>query len=449
MQLRDKLKKIGPPAKQVALRRVQMRSSVDPGGIEKKPVAIAMEYTPVGTQLLEAYEDKENTGVVLEGGSRSSKTHSIIQFLIKYAQDHEFSTEDKRVLIARQKATWTAATVLYDFLNVLKFYGLFDHCHYNKTSKILRLYQTEYYFGGLDDAQKLHGFQSDIFWINEAIEASKDDFDQLEQRLKHFFILDYNPSAEEHWIYDTVISRPDVKYIHSTMLDNPFIAEKSRKKILSYDPGNPENIKNGTADKNKWEIYGLGLRSKIEGVIFTNWQLISEIPDYVRTFRHRYGLDFGYSNDPTGIVDVYFSGNDVYVDELCYELELKYKPIADIIKENGLKGIKGYGDSVDPRGIQEIYDYGCNIHPADKPQGSVNAGITLLKECRIFVTERSVNLIKEFKNYKWMQNKNGRYLNDPLDDFNHLIDALRYVIFMEKRPKRSNSQKNKDTLGAI
>lgn len=448
MQPLARLRKVGPPAKQVKLRAISMRASVDPGGIEKKANEFAMEYTPVGTKLAAAYDNKANTGVVLEGGSRSSKTHSIIQFLIKYSQDNEFSIEDKRVLIARQKQTWTTATVLYDFINVLKFYKLFDHCHYNKTSKILRLYQTDFYFGGLDDAQKLHGFQSDLFWINEAIEAEKDDFDQLEQRLKGFFILDYNPSAEEHWIYESVISRPDVQYIHSTMLDNPFIAEKSRRKILSYDPNNPVNVANGTADKNKWDIYGLGLRSKIEGVIFTNWQTVAEIPEYAKRFRHRYGLDWGYSNDPTAIVNIYFSGNDVWVDEICYDLELKYNDISKIIKDNGLKGIKGYGDSADPRGIDEVADRGINIHPAEKPQGSVNAGINILKECRIFVTERSINLIKELKNYKWMVNKNNKMLNEPVDDFNHALDALRYAIFMEKRPVM-NSTKNRDTVGGL
>lgn len=401
---------------------------------------IKMQVTPVYTQLFEAYKAKY-TGVVLEGGSRSSKTHSIIQFLINYAQENEFTP--KRVLIARQKTTWTSATVLYDFLNVLKSYKLLDSCYYNKTNKILRIHQTEIWFGGLDDAQKLHGFQSDIFWINEAVEATKDDFDQLEQRLIGFFILDYNPSAEEHWIYDSVCNRPDVKYIHSTMLQNPFIAEKSRNKILSYDPNNPENVKNGTADKNKWDIYGLGLRSKIEGVIFNNWKLIKEIPLYAQVIKHRFGLDWGYSNDPTGIVEVYFSGNEVWIDEVCYETEMLYSDIAKKIKSvPSLDGIKGYGDSSDPRGIEEVYRRGINIHPVDKPKGSVVAGITIVKGLKLYVTERSINLIKELKNYKWMQDKNGKYLNEPIDDFNHLIDALRYVLYMEKRPVNQHKSKS-------
>lgn len=434
-------------------KRYRQAESTNPEIIARKLITeagLTMQVTPVYTQLEETYECKKYTGVVLEGGSRSSKTHSIIQFLIKYAQDNRYSTTDKRVLIARQKNTWTTATVLYDFINVLKFYGLFEHCNYNKTKQIIRLYTTEFTFGGLDDAQKLHGFQSDIFWINEAVEATRDDFDQLEQRLKGFFILDYNPSAEEHWIYDNVLQRPDVKYLHSTMLQNPFIADKSRNKILSYDPNNPENVKNGTADKNKWDIYGLGLRSKIEGIIFTNWSVIKEIPTYALGFRRRFGLDWGYSNDPTAIVNVYFSGNEIWVDEVCYEQELLYQDIAEIIKSNGLKGIKGYGDSSDPRGIDDVYARGINIHPVDKPTGSVISGIFILKGCKIYVTERSINLIKELKKYKWQVDKNGKTLNEPVDTDNHAIDALRYAIYMEMRPlDKGRAEKLKNTLGGI
>jgi phage terminase large subunit len=453
------------PVPAAKLRRVHVNKrfreaqSTNPEVIGKQLLlkeGLTLQVTPVYTQLEEAYESRKYTVAVLEGGSRSSKTHSIIQFIIKFAQDNEFT--EKRVLVARQKTTWTAATVLHDFLQVLRSIkvnaadpaskSLFDFCSYNKTNKILRLYQTEIWFGGLDDAQKLHGFQSDLFWINEAVEATKDDFDQLEQRLKNggFAILDYNPSTDEHWIYDNVCKRPDAIYIHSTMLHNPFISDRAKAKILSYDPNNPDNVKNGTADKDKWNIYGLGKRSTIKGVIYTNYQIVKEIPLWAKQFRHRFGLDWGYSNDPTGIVDVYFSGNEVWVDELCYETELLYHDIADIIKSNDLKGIKGYGDSSDPRGIEEVSRRGINIHEAEKPAGSVVAGITILKGCKVHVTERSINLITELKNYKWMENKSGKTLNVPIDDFNHLLDALRYVIYMEMKPV---SEDKKDKLKKV
>jgi len=435
-------RKLPTPAKR--LRPSLAHSTVQ---AEKAANDFVLQVTPVYTQLENAYESKKYTVAVLEGGSRSSKTHSIIQFLIKYAQNN--NGKEKRVLIARQKSTWTKATVLHDFLNILKSYGLYRKKDYNKSTSIYTLHTTQFWFGGLDDDQKLHGFQSNIFWINEAVEATKDDFDQLEQRLLEFCILDYNPSAEEHWIYENVCNRPDAIYIHSTMLQNPFIAEKSRLKILSYEP-TPENYKNGTADKNKWDIYGLGLRSKIEGVIYTNWQVIDEIPEYIRKSRHRFGLDWGYSNDPTAIVDVFWNGKELWVDELCYKTEMLYGDIIKHIKKIiSLEGVKGYGDSSDPRGIDEVHRGGVNIHEAAKPPGSVVAGITILKEFKIYVTSRSTNLIKELKNYKWMVDKNGKTLNEPIDDFNHALDALRYVAFMEFRQVKSNNSKKKKVKNSI
>lgn len=421
---------------------------------EKAVNDFVMQVTPVYTQLENAFESKLYTVAVLEGGSRSSKTHSIIQFLIKYAQNN--IGVEKRVLIARQKSTWTKATVLHDFLNVLKTYKLYDKKCYNKTTSIYRLHDCEFWFGGLDDDQKLHGFQSNIFWINEAVEATKDDFDQLEQRLLEFCILDYNPSVDEHWIYDSVCNRPDAIYIHSTMLQNPFIAEKSRNKILSYEP-TEENIKNGTADKNKWEIYGLGLRSKIDGLIYTKFDYIDEIPLYVKMkAKHRFGLDWGYSNDPTAAVDVYVFGNEIWVDEMIYQTEMSYSQIVTklknwFIREEISPLLRGYADSSDPRGIAEVFKGGINLHEAKKPPGSVLAGIMILKDYTIHITKRSVNFISEIKRYTWQKDKTDKYINEPGETDNHLMDALRYVAFMELKKKSVNSgtEKTKKALGGI
>ena len=408
-------------------------------GMPDPSKAINMQCTPVFTALNQAYEDGK-TGIVMEGGSRSSKTHSIIQFIIKYAQEN--AGTQKRILIARKKSTWTTATVMHDFLNVLKFYKLFRTKDFNKTSRIYTLYDTEIWFGGLDDDQKLHGFQSDIFWINEAVEASKDDFDQLEQRLKGFFILDYNPSHDEHWIYERVCKRPDCVYHHSTMLMNPFIPLRSRNKILSYEP-TEENYANGTADKNKWDIYGLGKRSQIEGVIFTNWNIVKTIPVHIlEKAKKRYGLDLGYTNDPTAICEVYWSGNEIWLNEICYEIGMKSKHIADKIIVNGLKMVKGWCESADPRTIDEVYDHGCNVHKVTK-EGVVST-IDILQQFKIHITENSINMITEAKNYKWMQDKNGKWLNKPIDDFNHLWDGVRYVATMELGSKESKTGSTAD-----
>ena len=395
-----------------------------------------MQVTPVFNRIREAYNANRYNIIVLEGGSRSSKTHSLIQFWILWAQVHQ-DGPPKRVLVARLKSTWTKATVYYDFINVLKSYGLYEKRNENKTQSIYRLFNTEFWFSGLDDQQKIHGLSTDAFWINEAIEAGNDDFDQLEQRCSGFGILDYNPSVDEHWIYDKVCKRPDACYLHSTMLDNPFIPANSRRKILSYEP-TPANYEAGTADKNKWEIYGLGLRAKLEGVVYDNWDIVPYVPEHaINRGKHRWGLDFGFTNDPTALSDIYWHGNEIWVDELIYETGLLNQQIGKRIIQFELQTVKGWADSSEPKSISELHKMGINIHGAQKPQGSVRAGIDILKSYRIHVTERSINTITEFKNYKWMQDKNGKYLNEPIDDYNHSMDEIRYVAFMEMGVERT------------
>jgi len=392
-----------------------------------------MVTTPVWERLRAGYNANLYNIFVLEGGSRSSKTHSIIQFWILWAQVNRGET--KRVLVARLKSTWTTATVYFDFIKILRAYGMYDKRNENKTQKIYKLFDTEFWFAGLDDAQKVHGFASDAFWLNEAVECGQDDFDQIEQRCSGFGILDYNPSIDEHWIYDRVCKRPDCFFMHSTMLDNPFIPENSRRKILSYEPTDA-NYAAGTADRNKWEIYGLGIRAKLEGVVFENWDIVKSIPEFAMSKHHRYGLDFGYTNDPTSLVDVFWRGSEVWLDELVYETNLTNPQIGKRIIQYDLKTVKGYGDSSEPKSIKEIYDMGINIHGAVKGHDSIKNGIDILKRYKIHITERSINGIKEARNYKWMQDKNGKWLNEPIDDFNHFWDASRYVALMDLGEKR-------------
>ncbi|MHA4844437.1 PBSX family phage terminase large subunit [Flavitalea antarctica] len=357
---------------------------------------------------------------VLEGGSRSSKTHSIIQFWIAWAQ----KKRSGRVIVARLKSTWLKATVMKDFTDTLKFYNLYDEKNHNKSDRIYTLYGVEFWFIGLDDTQKIHGMRSDAFWINEAIEASKDDFDQLMQRCEGFGILDYNPSEEEHWIYDSVCKRPKAWYSHSTMLDNRLIPKNAKEQILSYEP-TEYNYSIGTADKRKWEIYGLGKRAKIEGLVFD----IPEITDiWPTTKRHFRGMDLGYTNDVTAIINVSIRDNDLFLDEVCYRTRML---TSDIVSELKKSDTKVWSESADPRMIDEIHLAGINIHPVEKGAGSIMAGIDKMKTMKMYITPQSFNLIKEFKNYTYEQDKNGKWLNKPIDAWNHGIDAVRYVVLME------------------
>ena len=358
---------------------------------------------------------------VFEGGSRSSKTYSIIQFLIQYALANR--DRPNRIVIARKRATWIQSTVWNDFKTILMNLGLYNFCYINKTLKIIQLGTTTFEFIGLDEVQKLHGLTCDIFWLNEAMEASKDDFDQLEQRTSRFCILDYNPSAEEHWIYDTVCLRPDCYFDHSTMLDNPFIPENSRRKILSYEP-TEENYANGTVDIRKWKIYGLGLRATIEGLVFDNWEVIDTIPPWVT--KRWNCLDFGFTTDPTGCAEVGFYKNCLYIDEKFYQTDMLTK---DIIKAGKkCKPLEFISESADPRLNKELRQGGLKIVSVKKYQGSVVAGIDFMRSCqKIYITANSVNTIKEFKNYTYQQDADGKWLNEPVDDYTHIIDGVRYV----------------------
>jgi phage terminase large subunit len=404
-----------------------------------------IKATKVYLWLKEAFDSGKFVIFILEGGSRSSKTTSIIQFFLLYAQANIGIR--KRVIISRAVGTWITATVLQDFMNMLKDYGWYNDRSYHKANPVkYTLFDTEFWFLGLDDQQRIHGMTSNAFWINEAIEAQKDDEDQLEMRCEEFGVLDYNPSEEEHWIYQ-LEKRSDVILIRSTMLDNAFLPDNMRRKILSYEP-TPENIAAGTADKRKWEIYGLGLRAKIEGLVFDKgFTIIEEIPSYVK--KRFTGIDFGYTQDPTAIGEVGIHENAIFLDELCYRTNMLTKDIIDTLKDVNDKR-KIISESADPRLVDEIYNAGFNIHSVEKGPGSVVAGLDKMKSMKMYVTARSVNAIKELKNYTHAQDKNLKYLNEPAKgQADHLIDMWRYVVMMELLGKNRKPQNIKNIANAL
>lgn len=304
---------------------------------------------------------------------------------------------------------------------------MWDEEKFNKSELTYRYHGATYEFYGLDSPQKLHGIEADYFWLNEAIETSKDDFDQLEQRCIGKWILDYNPSTDEHWIYDSVLRRDDVRYIHSTQLDNPYLPKHIREKILSYEP-TPENIKVGTADKFKWAVYGLGKRSRRAGAVYTNWE---ETTDFPTEFKWRcWGLDFGFTHDPTALVEVTYQGGKLWVKEIIYETGLTN---ADISAKFGLeRHDEIIADSAEPKSIEEIRRAGFRIRGVKKGADSIRSGIDKLKTIQIMVHSDSMNIIKELKSYAWKRDfKTNQSINVPEDDNNHALDALRYVA-MEK-----------------
>jgi phage terminase large subunit len=272
-------------------------------------------------------------------------------------------------------------------------------------------------FISLDQPTKVRGRKRDLLFVNEANELFWEDWQQLIFRTTGKIIIDYNPSDEFHWIYDKVKTREDADFYITTYKDNPFLEPEIVAEI--------ERLK--YTDENYWKVYGLGQVGAAKSLIFTI-NLTDAIPDNARLLS--YGMDFGYTNDPTTLVGVYLHDTNLFIDELLYRTNMTNQDIAKELDRLGIgRRDEIYADSSEPKSIEEIYRMGWNIKPATKGQGSVNIGIDMLKRYAINVTKRSTNSIKEFRNYKWKEDKNGNVLNEPVDLFNHSIDACRYATY--------------------
>ena len=272
-------------------------------------------------------------------------------------------------------------------------------------------------FFSTDSEQKLRGRKRDILFVNEANELSFIEWQQLKMRTTRFAIIDYNPSfSDEHWIC-TVNDDARTYHFISTYKDNPFLEQTIIDEIESLKGKN----------NSLWQVYGLGLQAVIEGLIFKSFRTISDIPVTVK--RRWLGMDFGYTNDPTAICEVAVEGDNLYIDEYTYRTQMLSSDIIRELKERERR--KVIAESADPRLIDEIHRAGIDIHPVKKFSGSVEAGISKMLEYNLIVTKRSTNVIKELKNYTYRQDKEGKWLNEPIDCYNHALDAVRYVVMNE------------------
>ena len=357
--------------------------------------------------------DANTRYVVNIGGSRSTKTYSILQLLIVKALE---STEPLVISIVRKSLPALRISVMRDFFNILKKLDLYDAELHNKTENTYQLNQSMVEFFSIDDAQKRRGTKRDILFVNEANELDWEDFFQLQIRTTTQIFLDFNPS-ETFWYNDQIQSREDVTTIHSTYKDNPYLNDDQVNEIerLQY------------TDKQYYQIYALG---QFAGSFDRIYQYIpvDDIPTNVAKLV-ALGMDFGFTNDPTTLVEVWKDGRDgIYLNELIYEQGLTNGDIAALLGQYGVdKYIEIIADSAEPKSIEEIRRFGFNIKPATKGPDSINNGIDILKRHVIHVTKQSVNLIKELNNYKWFTDKNNNKLNKPVDMFNHALDAVRYV----------------------
>jgi len=282
---------------------------------------------------------------------------------------------------------------------------------------------------GADSPGKFHGAGSDFFFMNEMIDIPQSIFDQLEQRCRVFWWGDFNPKVTDHWIYNILFNRDDVAVLKTTWLDNPYITDMEKAKILSYDPGNPANVETGTADEYMWKVYGLGQRAALEGLVFGNVTWIDSFPDNIELVT--YGLDFGYTQDPTALVKIGRNGMNLYLQKLLYTPIDNANDLADTLKQLIHEDAHVWADSSDPGMIADLRRRNIRCLAAQKFPGSVKYGIDLMKRFKIHIV-RDRDFRKEQENYKY-RTIGGIALNEPEDKWNHCFDGSRYGIMSEFR----------------
>jgi phage terminase large subunit len=351
-----------------------------------------------------------------QGSSRSGKTFNTLLWILAYV----YTYWHKKITISIVRATLPAlkGSVLVDFKDILG--STFDKC-FNKTELIYEFENgSTIEFFSCDSEQKLRGRKRDILYCNEANELTYEMWQQLKIRTSKFAIIDYNPSfSDEHWICQ-LNKEANTYHFITTYKDNinPTTNESNIPQTIINEI---ESLKH--KNPTLWQIYGEGKQAIVEGLVFPKFETIADIPTQIdKTY---IGIDYGYTNDPTAIVEVGIEGENLYIREIAYQTHLMTNEIAQILKQQGKKVIS---ESADPRMIDELARAGVNIVPVQKYKGSIEAGIAKMQAMKIHITKDSTNVIREFKNYTYEKNRDGKYLNTPIDMFNHAIDATRYVV---------------------
>lgn len=373
-----------------------------------------MEGIKIKTNIVyEHLLDNTKKILVEQGGTRSGKTYNILLWII-----FEFCTKqnNKVITICRKAFPSLRATVLRDFMTILQTHNLYSEKFHNKSNSEYYLFNNLIEFISLDQPQKIRGRKRDVLFINEANELYFEDWQQLVFRTQDQIILDFNPSDEYHWIYDKVLPREDCAFFKTTYLDNPFVEDSIKAEI--------ERLKH--TDEQYWQIYGLGERAASRSTIF-KYSEVSNIPEDANLIA--YGMDFGYTNDPTTLVSVFIREHNMYIKEHLYKTQMTTTDIHKFLLDEKLDRNPIYADSAEPRLIAELRRMGHNIHPSLKGRDSVNAGIDLLKRYKIHILSTSTNAIMEFRNYKWKEDKTGVLINTPEDKNDHIIDPIRYATY--------------------
>jgi len=362
-----------------------------------------------------------------EGGTSSSKTWSILQLLIYFAQ-----TADRPLLISVVSESFPHLSrgCIRDFKNIMG--DAWQDSRWSKSNHVYTFGKGVIEFFSADEPSKLRGGRRQILFLNEANNVAYDGFKELDIRTELFTFLDWNP-VSEFWAHEFLIGKPENAYIHSTYLD---VGELLPDAVIKNIESNKDT------DPNWWNVYGLGLIGKIEGLVYPFFEQCDSLP----SGDIFYGLDFGFSGDPAALVKCVIRGNELYCHEVFYETGLTNQDIAQ-----RMAGIKEpiYADAAEPKSIEEIYRLGFNIKPAPKGPGSVEFGHQAVRQYKQFWTKDSINCIKEQRNFRYTTDKNGRLTENTTHMWSHGMDARRYAIAGHLQPVERESVVVYDAMSAF
>jgi len=349
---------------------------------------------------------------IVQGGTSAGKTYGILPILI----DRAAKTPNTEISVVSESIPHLRRGALRDFVKIMKSINRFVDDRFNKSLLKYEFANGSFIeFFSADDSSKLRGGRRSILYINECNSVSFESYNELSIRTKNEVFLDYNPTAE-FWVQTEIEDQEDAEKIILTYKDN----EALDNGIISQIEKNIEKAKTSNYWRNWVDVYVNGVMGKLDGIVFGNWKQIDTIPEDARLIG--IGIDFGYTNDPTSIIEVYKHNETRILNEVTYQTGLLNSDIAKILPSN----VPCYADSAEPKSIADIQRYGITIKGVTKGRDSINYGIDVMQRENYLVTSNSTNLIKELRSYCWDTDKTGKRLNKPVDNFNHAIDAVRY-----------------------
>jgi phage terminase large subunit len=393
------------------------------------------------------YTNKDKFIILVTGGRASGKSYNIATFIerLSFEKGHV-------ILFSRYTLTSAAISIIPEFTEKIELEGVGQYFYTTSQDIINRVSGSRILFRGIktssgNQTAKLKSIQGlTTFICDEAEEwQSEKDFDRImlsirQKGIQNRVIIIMNPTDVNHFIYRKFIDKthkiieidgvpvqisthPNVLHIHTSYLDNlDYLGNEFLKIAAETKEQSPE----------KYAHQFMGQWSELkEGIIF-KFEIVDNIPYWIK--KRGIGVDYGYSSDPTAIVECALHENDFYIDEKCYKTKMLTNEIIDELKK--VSQYKIISESADPRMIQEIHNAGVNICPVDKYSGSIEAGIAKMLEFNIKVTRESYNAIFELQNYAWDKDKDGIFNNKPIDKFNHIMDAARYWVLENVIGKR-------------